>query len=201
MRQPVTGRRRLARLVHRWRPDRNPLRRTADRIEAVILAAMLAAFLIGAPLAALAAGQWAAAAGLRTEHTQTAWHRVPAVLLQNAPDPPHALFQASTEPLVRARWSAPGGAPRTGEIYAPGGSTAGSTVQSWTDRSGRVTGTPIEGADVVVRIALAALLATAIVAAALALLGLVAHWILDRRRLAAWDAHWSATGPQWTGRR
>jgi hypothetical protein len=52
-----------------------------------------------------------------------------------------------------------------------------------------------------VRIALAALLATAIVAAALALLGLVAHWILDRRRLAAWDAHWSATGPQWTGRR
>jgi hypothetical protein len=197
----MTGRRRLARLVHRWRPDRNPLRRTADRIEAVIMAALLAAFLIGAPLAALAAGQWAAAAGLRAEHTQTAWHRVPAVLIQNAPDPAHALFQAAMEPLVRARWSAPDGAPRTGEVYAPGGSTAGSTVQIWTDSSGRVTGMPMAGADVVVRTALAALLATAIVAAVLALLGLMAHWIFDRRRLAAWDAHWSATGPQWTGRR
>lgn len=201
MRQTTTRRRRLARLARRWRPDRNPLRRTADRIETAIMAALLAAFLFGAPIAAIAAGQWAAAAGLRDEHAQAAWHSVPAVLLQTAPDTARAMFQSSLEPLVRARWSAPDGAVRTGEVYAPAGAKAGSTVQVWTDRTGRLTGSPMQGADVVVRIALAASLATAIVAAALAMLGLVTRWAVDRRRLAAWDARWSATGPQWTGRR
>ena len=45
-------------------PDRNPLRR----------AGLLASFLIGAPLAALATGQWSYAAALRAEHAQqSAW--------------------------------------------------------------------------------------------------------------------------------
>ena len=28
--------------------------------------------------------------------------------------------------------------------------------------------------------------------------GLLSHAVLGRRRLAAWDADWLATGPQWT---
>jgi hypothetical protein len=38
------------------------------------------------------------------------------------------------------------------------------------------------------------------VAGLLAALGLLGRWVLDRRRLAAWDARWRSTGPQWTGR-
>jgi len=34
-------------------PDRNPLRRTSDRAEAAMVAVLIAAFLIGAPLIAL----------------------------------------------------------------------------------------------------------------------------------------------------
>jgi len=49
-------------------------------------------------------------------------------------------------------------------------------------------------------IALAASLTTMAVAAVLAAIGLLARWVLDRRRLAAWDARWKTTGPQWTGR-
>jgi hypothetical protein len=197
----MTGRTRLARLIRRWRPDRNPLRRGADRAEAAIMVALLAVFLFGAPVTAIAAGQWAAASGLRAEHAQAAWHHIPAVLLQNAPAVTRAMFQASVEPRVRAQWTAPAGAPRTGLVYAPAGARAGSTVGIWTDASGRLTGSPVQGGDIVARIATAASLATAAVAAVLAVLGLLARWALDRRRLAAWDAHWSATGPQWTGRR
>jgi hypothetical protein len=53
---------------------------------------------------------------------------------------------------------------------------------------------------VVEEVALAASLATMAVAGVLAVLGLFTRWVLDRRRLAAWDARWRATGPQWTGR-
>jgi hypothetical protein len=31
--------------------------------------------------------------------------------------------------------------------------------------------------------------------------GQLARVALDRRRLAAWDAQWRATGPQWTRQR
>lgn len=200
MRRGITRRARLARLIRRWRPDRNPLRRGADRIEAAILTALVAVFLSGAPVAAISAGQWAASSGLQAEHAQAAWHHVPAVLLHNAPAAAHALFQASVEPQVRAQWTA-AGVRHTGLVYAPAGARAGSTVGIWTDSSGRVTGNPVQGGDIVARIAMAALLASVAVAAVLAALGLLARWALDRRRLAAWDAHWSATGPQWTGRR
>ena len=48
------------RFVRGRRFDRNPLRRPADRAETIVLALLLVAFLIGAPLAALASGSWAA---------------------------------------------------------------------------------------------------------------------------------------------
>ena len=191
---------RLPGLVRRWRPDGNPLRRTADRVEAAVMAMLIAAFLLGAPLAALAAGHAAAVTGSRIEHAQAGWHRVAAVLLRSAPATTHPLFQLSLESLVPARWTAPDGTARTGEIYAPAGARAGSTVIVWADGSGRLTDVPLQRGDVAEEIALAASLATVAVAAVLAAIGLLARWVLDRRRLAAWDARWKATGPQWTGR-
>jgi hypothetical protein len=183
------------------RPDRNPLRRTADRIEAAVMAALLVLLVAGAPLAAWAFAGSAAAGGARTERAQASWRHVPAVLLQDAPRPAHARFQASLEPMVRARWTAPDGAPRTGEVYAPGGTPAGKTVLVWTDSSGRPTETPLQPVDVATRVALAASLAAGLVAGAAAGAGLLTRWLLDRRRLAAWDVGWSQTGPQWTTRR
>src|SRR5436309_15410025 len=87
----------LARLARRWLPDRNPLRRTSDRIESVLLAVLLAGFLAAAPAAGLAAGQWAAGARGPGDQGPAAVHHVPAVLLQHAPTPAHALFQANME--------------------------------------------------------------------------------------------------------
>jgi hypothetical protein len=187
-------------LVRRWRPDGNPLRRTADRVEAAVMAMLIAAFLVGAPLAALAAGRAAAVTGSRIEHAQAGWHQVAAVLLRGASATTHPMFQVSLESLVPARWTAPDGTPRTGEIYAPVGAKAGSTVPVWADGTGRLTAIPLQSGDVAEEIALAASLATMAVAGVLAAIGLLVRWVLDRRRLAAWDARWKATGPQWTGR-
>ena len=86
------------------------------------------------------------------------------------------------------------------EIYAPAGAAAGSTVMVWIDRSGQLTASPLQRGDVVEEVALAASLATMAVAGVLAVVGLITRCVLDRRRLAAWDARWRATGPQWTGR-
>ena len=200
MRQRGVRGRRLPGLVRLWRPDGNPLRRTADRVEGVVIAVLVAAFLTGAPLAALAAGHAAAVTGSRIEHAQASWHTVPAVLLRNAVADSHAMFQASLAALVPARWTAPDGTPRTGDIYAPSGARAGSKVLVWADGSGRLTDVPLRPGDVAEEIALAASLTTMAVAAVLVAIGLLARWVLDRRRLAAWDARWKTTGPQWTGR-
>ena len=60
----VTGRRRLtARLTRGLGLDGNPLRRASDRAEAWIRAGLVVVFLIGAPMAAVAAGLWTAHAG------------------------------------------------------------------------------------------------------------------------------------------
>jgi hypothetical protein len=137
---------------------------------------------------------------MRAGQAQAHWHQVPAVLMQDAPEPAHALSQASLEPLVRARWTVPGGAPREGQVYAPGGARSGTTVMVRTDRPGRLEPAPPQRADVTAQEALAALTAAALAAAAMVVTGFLAWLVLDRRRLAAWEAEWSRTGPQWTGR-
>jgi len=117
----------LARLARRWRPDGNPLRRTSDRIEAALLAILVAAFLCGAPVAGIAAGRAAAASNMRAEHAQAGVHRVAAVLLRQAPGKSHPMFQAPLEPLVPARWKAPDGTllvTSTADVQAPSASAA-----------------------------------------------------------------------------
>jgi hypothetical protein len=151
-------------------------------------------------MAALAAAGWAATDGVRAEQAQAGWRQVPAVLFQDAPDPAHALFQASLEPLVLARWAAPGRAWPEGGVYASGGARAGTTVIVRTDGSGRREGLPVQPADVTMQEAFAALAAAVLAAAAVVVTGFLARRALDQRRLAAWDADWSRTGPQWTGR-
>jgi hypothetical protein len=191
---------RLRVLVRRWRPDGNPLRRTADRVEAAVMVLLIATFLCGAPLAAFTAGQAAAVNGLRAQRAQAGWHRVTAVLLRKAPPSVNPMFEVALQPLVPAWWTAPDGTSRTGEVHAPANAVAGSTVPVWIDRSGRPVSSLVQPSDVVDGIVLAASLAAGAVAVALAVLGFLARWALDRRRLAAWDARWAVTGPQWTDR-
>ena len=189
----------LAMRVRRVWPDRNPLRRAADRAESAVAALLLAAFFAGVPLTALAAAHWAAVSGVRTERAQAGRHQVAAVLLHDASTSAGSLSFPVPWPQVPARWASPAGS-RTGAVEAPPGARAGSTVLVWTDRSGGLTGAPVPVTALASRVLLAALAAPVALSVVLLVLWAYAGIFLDWRRMAAWDADWAVIEPQWTGR-
>jgi hypothetical protein len=74
-------------------------------------------------------------------------------------------------------------------------------VLVWTDRAGQLTDPPLSQTELVSRAQLAAGGAVGALAATLVAAGWIIRRFLDRRRLAAWDAEWLATGPRWSSRR
>jgi len=190
----------LTRLARRLWMGNNRLRRRVDRIEAWITGGLIAAFLVGAPLSWIAAGRWAHQGGLREQRAQQSWHQVPAVVLKTVPTQPQLQFGLpwNTVVLVLARWAGPGGRDRVGEAPVKSGTSAGRTVRVWVDRSGRSTGPPILHAELVKRVIGAETLAPPALAVLLLSLAGVVRWMLDRRRLAGWEADWASIGPRWT---
>lgn len=189
---------RAARAVRGLWPDRNPLRRTTDRVEAVLAGLLAVAFLAGAPPVAVAAGHAASAIGSRTAQAQQAsWRQVPAVLLATAPAAQLHQFQVT----VPARWVAPDGTRRTGQVLAPPGTEAGRAVMVWVDKAGQLTGNPpLELAQVRGQVVLAAALTPLALGLVLLCAGLLIHAVLGRRRMACWETDWQVTEPQWTNR-
>jgi hypothetical protein len=116
-RKPKPGVTRLGRFVRRWRFDHNPLRRATDRAETALRAVLVAAFLIGAPFAALATGAWVHGMARQAQLAQEASRRqVTAVVLAvTAPSGggDDLAWQA------RARWRAPDGREVTQEVPVP----------------------------------------------------------------------------------
>jgi len=71
----------------------------------------------------------------------------------------------------------------------------------WIDQAGQLTDSPLNASQVASRAELSGALAVAGLVVALIVIGALVHWELNRRRLAAWDADWLATGPRWSQRR
>ncbi len=164
-----------------------------------MLGLLVAVFLAGTPIAWHAAGSWAYAAYTREAQTERATlHEVRATLLQAAPG--WSASGTGTAPDVKARWAAPNGQLRTGPVFVPNGLPAGNTVLVWTDQAGQLMDPPLQPTQVISRAQLARVLAVAVLAMALFIAGALAHIVLDRRRLAAWDADWLAKGPNWSRR-
>ena len=190
----------LTRLARRLWMGNNRLRRRVDRIEAWITGGLIAVFLVGAPLSWFGAGRWAQQAGLREQRAQQSWHRVPAVVLKGAPAQPQFEFGLpwNTSALVLSRWAGPGGTDRVGQVPVKAGTPAGQTVQVWVDRSGRPTGPPILPAELAKRVIGTEMLAPPALAVLLLSLAWLVRWVMDRRRLAGWEAGWASIGPRWT---
>lgn len=192
---------RMTRLARAFGLDRNPLRRPTDRVLTWIRLGLIGAFLAGGPLAAIGAGRCmylAAAAEARAQAVHS--HSAQAVLLQSTPPPPPVTIAVTRgdQVLALARWQGPGAAPRTGEVLAAWGSPAGSAVTVWLNASGRLTQPPLQPGQISDRTWAAGALASGAVALCLLSALWIAHRLTDRRRLADWDAAWSAVGPQWT---
>ncbi len=190
------------RLARRWWPDRNPVRRRWDRIEAAVVAALIIAFLAGAPVAAMAADGWAHGVARRVQQSElAAWHKVPAVLLARAPRANYPGYAGESLSAVRARWTAPDGTHRSGRVLASPGAKAGSRVMVWVDSAGLQTGPPLADHQVMEQAVLAAMVSVTVLSLALAGAGVGIRRLLDARRMAAWEADWRVTGPRWTTRR
>jgi hypothetical protein len=197
-RKPKPGISWLVRCARRWRFDRNPLRRATDRVETTVLALLVAAFLLGTPFAVLATGAWAHGTARQAQLAQEASRRqVTAVVLAvTAPRSgvDNTLWQA------QARWTAPDGRVVAREVPVPFGTAAGGKLQVWTDLAGDLSTAPLLDSQVAGQVTLAEAFAVLGSAGVLALAAALIRWTLNKRRMAAWDADWHATGPRWTTR-
>jgi hypothetical protein len=189
----------LARRAARLFLGRNELRRRSERIEAAIVAGLLAAFAAAVVVAAFL--------GVRvydSEQTTAAGLRPTMAVISPVGEPTELqiLNQSAT---VRATWRLGNGAARSGLLtngVVPGvyRQRPGASVRVWLNRSGLPQPAPPSVYGMIVGAAMAGL---AVVGAAFAVLGcgyLVCLRGLERHRLANWSSAWAVTGPQWTSR-
>lgn len=177
---------------------RNELRRSSDRIEGIVVAALLAAFAAGIVVAALLAdhvyqSEQATAASLRESVAVLSW---PGSITETP------ILHAAT---AMATWRLSDGTTRSGLLttdVVPGiyGQPAGAVVPLWLGQSGDPAPPPQGAAGMAVGATMAGL---GIIVAAAAVLGFCYRLCqrgLDRRRLANWSSAWAVTGPRWTSR-
>ena len=187
----------LGRFVRGRRPDRNPLRRGSDRVETAVLAVLVIVFLVAAPFAALASSSWALARAHQAQLAERAsWYQVPALVLKlEAPG-----GGGYGDPSAQARWTAHDGKVVAGDIAVPLGAAVGSTQWLWTTADGQLTDSPLEDSQVTGQAYFAEGFSVFTLAVLVTIAGLLARRTLDKRRMAAWDTEWRATGPRWTTR-
>jgi hypothetical protein len=155
-------------------------------------------FLICAPVVSIAA---IGAAGRITAvwpHATHSWRQVPAVVQKTASAPSDSELYGYS--WVLARWTAPDGRARSGEIPVGIGVTVGQTVGVWVDAAGTLVDPPPSRGVVLADQATAVAVAVAVLGIVLFGLACAGRWALDRRRLAAWEAEWADVGPRWTRR-
>jgi hypothetical protein len=187
------------RFARRLGLDGNPLRRRADKFAACLAAMLVMAFLIGAPMISIAAVHWAGRTWAGGQSVTRSWGQVPAVPEQAAPGRSFSRGILG-DFRVQARWTAPDGPGQATAVPVSAGMAAGHTVPPWLDPAGRPVGPPRTHRAVLAGQAVAAVVATAALGIVLLCLASAGRWVLDRRRLANWEAAWAAVGPQWTKR-
>jgi hypothetical protein len=184
------------RAVRGGRLDRNPLRRGIDRLETCLLVGPFVLLAAVTPFAAQLAGHASYLRGWQTRHDQLlARHQVQAVLTKTAG--PVSGYSLSAYVLTPATWSSVAGVRRSGEVPADPGSRTGTLVTVWTDGNGYLNSPPLAISEVASQADAAA---TGVIAGAgvAYIVGAAAiRLLLNRRRMAAWDADWRVTAPTW----
>lgn len=181
--RPMRHMTRTALLARGLWPDRNPLRRPSDRLEAGMVAVLIVAFLVGAPLIALLACRLALGATVTTVEARHAGGRqVSAVLLADAST------SGYYAPSVPATWIAPDGTTRRGIVYPRPGARAGTTTPIWVTASGRQVAWPLSPFQATNQAYAIAAIAVPFWGMLLCGAGILGRRLIDARRMAAWDA-------------
>ncbi|MFH8624490.1 hypothetical protein ACH4A8_21815 [Streptomyces vietnamensis] len=179
--------------VRLWRWRRNPLRLRAHAAEGWIILALIAAWLVAAPLGGAAA--WDAVLEGRAQQ-RTERHLTTATLVEDAVP----MFRGSTRARATARWTASDGTPRTARVPVESHVERGARVPVWTDEDGEVTSAPLGPAAARFDAAVAAVA----VAAGLGLAALTVHRLVrrtyERSHGARWAREWARVAPEWDRR-
>ncbi|MBO0825493.1 MAG: hypothetical protein J2P27_16820 [Actinobacteria bacterium] len=192
---PTTRWMKLARRLGR---DGNPLRRRSDLIEAWLAPVAILVFLALCPLVVSLVAMGVRAENGATQRAQQSWHPVSAVLLRTAPGPEFADHGANTwTEWAPARWTV-GGRRYTANIPVPARSPAGSRQTVWLDRAGHVMAPAMNARELGDAIDTSILLALSTLAVVVTVAVATARLVLDRRRLASWEAAWLHVGPRWS---
>jgi hypothetical protein len=186
------------RLTRRLGRDGNELRRRSDFIEACLVPAVVALFVLFVPVVAALTTFWVRADNSSVARAEITWLKVPGVLLQSVPGPVEADHGANAWlEQARARWMWDG-QPRVGYVPAAAGSTDGSPVTVYVDSVGDVQTLPLTTGQVAGRVVEISVAVLAVLAVLLTgLVRLVRH-VLHRRRIAAWETAWREFGPIWS---
>lgn len=191
----------LSRALRGARLDRNPLRRGTDRLQTCLLAGLFIAMAAGMPFAAHAAGRASYAGALQARQEQMAGrHEVRARLTANAAS--LSGYALSATVLTEATWTSADGVHRSGLVPADPGSTKGAAVTVWADDStGYLDSPPLTMAEAAGQADAAMVGAIAGTSLAyLAATGVVVG-VLNRRKIAAWEADWLVTARAWNRQR
>lgn len=185
--------------VREWRLDRNPLRRTYDRVETLVLAALVITFLAGAPFAVLLSGAWTSALAHRMQHEQEASrHQVRATVVTLDPGSASDYSGLNPQRDAQARWTTSSGKAVTGEVTVSSGTMVGSAVPVWVARDGQPGEPPLLNSQIAGQVVLAQVASVTVLAIVVTTAGLVSRQALDKRRMAGWESEWRANGPHWT---
>jgi hypothetical protein len=184
------------RAIRGARLDRNPLRRGIDRLETCLLVGLFVALAAVAPSAARLAGHACFSGAIHTRQEQlTTRHQVQAVLTQDAS--PASGYSLSAYVPTSATWISVTGVRHSGEVPAEPGNRKGTAVPVWTDGSGYLVSPPLPVSEIASQ-ADAASTGVIVGTGILFVAGAAAiRHLLNRRRMAAWDADWVVTARMW----
>jgi hypothetical protein len=181
--------------------DDNSLRRPMDKLESAAITGLIIAFLIAAPLLAIFTAGVVGAAATRERNAESQWRPVTAVLQQSAAEGTIGADGDWETAWVRAQWTMPGGAKKTGQVAAALNAKAGQHVTVYVTPAGQLTHEPLTSAEVAERTVMAALACPVALAVVLGIAIGATRVAANRRRMACWAREWEATGPRWSSPR
>jgi hypothetical protein len=160
---------------------RDPLVRTVDRIEALVLVLAVAASLLAAPIAAaVGTAVYDSSRQIYAEQAHTR-HTVAATVT----DVPQQILRTGTT-TVPARWTA-AGAEHTGAVKAQSTAKAGDTLEIWVDDNGAQVPAPAPTSRAAVEAAMGAVVLWICAAAIAATMFTLTRAVCDRIRLTRWQ--------------
>jgi hypothetical protein len=179
----------------------NPLQRRVDRVQWAIMAGLVVAFLIAAPLSSIGAVQATGAAAAQQRRSEASWHRVTAVLVQSAAAGQIVQDGTAEASWVTAHWTAPDGVRRTGLVAVSLRARRGQRIAVWVTPSGQLMHPPLTRAQILQWEVMGGVTAPIGLAVLLMVAGGVVRVLANRRRMAGWARDWAVTGPRWSSLR